>query len=141
MDFKQKQKTQRNLPESNKKIVTKTKHKFPIKFSIYPSYKFKNWNMCFNFKFYNAKKISRELQSLRKGPYQIIDKPTNVTYKLTDLNKKKIVQHRNNLLPYYPKEYALRELSQLYSFTGHKVLPKISEQNRNQNADTQVIQK
>ena len=28
----------------------------------------------------------------------------------------------NNLLPYYPKEYALRELTQLYSFTGLKVI-------------------
>ena len=36
--------------------------------------------------------------------------------------KKKSVQHRNNLLPYYPKEYALRELTQLYSFTGLKVI-------------------
>ena len=30
--------------------------------------------------------------------------------------------NRNNLLPYYPKEYALRELTQLYSFTGLKVI-------------------
>ena len=36
--------------------------------------------------------------------------------------QKEIVQHRNNLLPYYPKEYALRELTQLYSFTGLKVI-------------------
>ena len=62
--------------------------------------------------------ISKKLQILRKGPYQIIDKPTEVTYKLTDLNKKEVAQHRNNLLPYYPKEYALRELTQLYSCTG-----------------------
>ena len=31
-------------------------------------------------------------------------------------------QHRNNLLPYYPKEYALREITQLYSFTGLKFI-------------------
>ena len=43
--------------------------------------------------------ISKKLQPLRKGPYQIIDKPTEVTYKSTDSNKKEIVQHRNNLLP------------------------------------------
>ena len=49
------------------------------------------------------------MQPLQKGPYQIINKPTDVTYKLTDSSKKEIVQHRNNLLPYYPKEYALRE--------------------------------
>ena len=52
---------------------------------------------------FNAQKgISKKLQPLRKGPYQIIAKPTDVTYKLTYSNKKEIVQHRNNLLPYYP---------------------------------------
>ena len=73
-----------------------------------------------NFK--TQKGISKKLQPLRKGSYQIIAKPTDVTYKLTDSNQKEIVQHRNNLLPYYPKEYALRELTQLYSFTGLKVI-------------------
>ena len=47
---------------------------------------------------------------------------TDVTYKITDSDQKEIVQHRNNLLLYYPKEYALRELTQLYSFTGLKVI-------------------
>ena len=68
------------------------------------------------------KRISKKLQPLRKGPYQIIAKPTDVTYKLTDSTKKEIVQHRKNLLPYYPKEYALRKLTQIYSFTGLKVI-------------------
>ena len=72
--------------------------------------------------FNKHKGISKKLQSLRKGPYQIIAKPTDVTYKLTDSNQKEIVQHRNNLLPHYPKEYALRELTQLYSFTSLKVI-------------------
>ena len=72
--------------------------------------------------FNTQKGISKKLQPLRKGPYQIIAKPTDVTYKLTDSNQKEIVQHRNNLLPYYPKEYALREITQLYSFTGLKVI-------------------
>ena len=72
--------------------------------------------------FNTQKGISKKLQPLRKGPYQIIAKPTDVTYKLTDSNQKEIVQHRNNLLPYYPKEYALRELTQLYFFTGLKVI-------------------
>ena len=72
--------------------------------------------------FNTQKGISKKLQPLRKGPYQIIAKPTDVTYKITDLEQKEIVQHRNNLLPYYPKEYALRELTQLYSFTGLKVI-------------------
>ena len=72
--------------------------------------------------FNTQKGISKKLQPFEKGPYQIIAKPTDVTYKITDSNKKEIVQHRNNLLPYYPKEYALRELTQLYSFTGLKVI-------------------
>ena len=70
--------------------------------------------------FNTQKGISKKL--LRKGPYQIIAKPTDVTYKITDSDQKEIVQHRNNLLPYYPKGYALRELTQLYSFTGLKVI-------------------
>ena len=76
--------------------------------------------------FNTQKRITKKLQPLRKGPYQIIAKPTDVTYKLTDSNQKEIVQHRNNLLPYYPKEYALRESTQLYSFTGLKKYSKSS---------------
>ena len=73
--------------------------------------------------YFNTQKgISKNLQPLRKRPYQINAKPTDVTYKLTDSIKKEIVQHRNNLLLYYQKEYALRELTQLYSFTGLKVI-------------------
>ena len=72
--------------------------------------------------FNTQKGISKKLQPLCKGPYQITAKPTDVTYKITDSDQKEIVQHRKNLLPYYPKEYALRELTQLYSFTGLKVI-------------------
>ena len=62
------------------------------------------------------KRISKKLQPLRKRPYQNIANATEVTYKLTDSTKKEIIQYRNNLLPYYPKEYALRELTQLYFY-------------------------
>ena len=72
--------------------------------------------------FNTQKGISKKLQPLRKRPYEIIAKPTEVTYKLTDSTKKKIVQHRNNLIPYYPEECALRELTQLFSFTGLKII-------------------
>ena len=44
--------------------------------------------------FNTQKGISKKLQPFRKGPYHIIDKPTEVKYKLTDLNKK-----RNRLTP------------------------------------------
>ena len=94
--------------------------------------------------FQTQKVISKKLQPLRKGPYQIIDKPTEVTYKLIDTTKKEIVQHRNNLLPYYPKEYASRELTQLYSFTGLKVFqnstqiePVLNENHKNQHTQIQ----
>ena len=94
--------------------------------------------------FQTQKGISKKLQPLRKGPYQIIAKPTEVTYKLIDTTKKEIVQHRNNLLPYYPKEYALRELTQLYSFTGlnfiqnsTQIEPEMNETNKNQHTQIQ----
>ena len=38
--------------------------------------------------FSTQKRISKKIQPLREGPYQIYDKPTDVTYKLLDLNKK-----------------------------------------------------
>ena len=94
--------------------------------------------------FQTQKRLSKNLQPLRKGPYQIIAKPTEVTYKLIDTTKKEIVQHRNNLLPYNPKEYAIRELTQLYSFTGLKVIqnntqiePEITETNKTQHTQIQ----
>ena len=87
--------------------------------------------------FTTQKGISKKLQPLRKGPDQIIDKSTDVTYKLTDTSEKQIVQHRNNLLPYYPKEYALRELTQLYSFTGLKIIQNTSENESNQHTNKQ----
>ena len=82
--------------------------------------------------FNTQKGISKKLQPLRKGPYQIIAKPTDVTYKLTDSTKKEIVQHRNNLLPYYPKEYALRERTQLFSFTGLEIIQIHTEKETNE---------
>ena len=94
--------------------------------------------------FHKQKGISKKLQPLCKGPYQIIVKPTEVTYKLIDTTKKEIVQHRNKLLSYYPKKYALRELTQLYSFTGLKVIqnntqiePEINETDDNQRTQIQ----
>ena len=43
-----------------------------------------------------------------------------------------MVQHRNNLLPYYPIENTLWELTQLYSFTGLKIVHNNSHDNQNQ---------
>ena len=73
---------------------------------------------------------------LKIGTFVLIP---NLTYKLRDSTKKEIVQHRNILLPYYPKKYALRELTQLYSFIGLKVIPNNTqiEQGTNVNDDNQ----
>ena len=79
--------------------------------------------------FATQKGISKKLQPLRKGPYQIIDKPTDVTYKSTDTNKKKFY---NIEITYYlitQKNCALSELTQLYSFTGLKIVQSNSELN------------
>ena len=91
--------------------------------------------------FNTQKGISKKLQPLRKGLYQIIAKPTDVTYKLTDSTKKEIVQHRNNLLPYYPKEYALHELTQLYSFTGLNVIQNHTHTEQETNVQDDVHHK
>ena len=88
--------------------------------------------------FNTQKGISKKLQPLRKEPYQINAKRTDVTYKLTDSTKKEIVQHRNNLLPYYPKEYALHELTQLYSFTGLKFIQNHTHTEKETNVQDNV---
>ena len=48
--------------------------------------------------------VSKKLLPLKTGPYLIIDKPTETTYILKDNNKEYITIHRNNIVPYYPKE-------------------------------------
>ena len=95
------------------KTITKTECSITKKFTIHTSYKPKNWNVCLTTKLCNLKRKKeyiKKLQPIRKGPFQIFDKTTDVTYIPIDSNKKEIVQHRNNLFSYYPKEHALCEL-------------------------------
>ena len=49
--------------------------------------------------FTKQKGTSKKLQPLQKGPYQIIDKPTDVTYKLIETKKNKFF---NIEIIYYP---------------------------------------
>ena len=49
--------------------------------------------------------------------------------------------NRNILLPYYPKEYALRELTQLYSFTGLQIIQDNLKIEQNQNTNKTRNQK
>ena len=67
--------------------------------------------------FNTHKGISKKLQPLRKGPLPNNCKnPTDVTYKIIDSNKKEIVQHRNNLLPYYPKRIRTPRINPIIFF-------------------------
>ena len=91
--------------------------------------------------FTTQKGISIKNTTTPKGPHQIIEKPTDVTYKLIDTKKKEIIQHRNNLLHYHPKEHALRELRQLYSFTVLKIIQNNSETKLNHHTDEQASSK
>ena len=116
--------------EVTKKLLQRQNINSQLNSQFTPATNLKVGTYVFIPNFTTQKGLSKELQPLRKRPYQIIDKPTDVTYKLTDLNKKEIFQHRNILLPYYLKEYALRELTQLYSFLGPKVFQNSSEQNQ-----------
>ena len=82
MDFKRRQKTQQKIPESNKKLLKRPNFNSQINSRL----KIGTYVLIPNFT--TQKVISKILQSLRKGPYQQIDKPTDVTNKLTDLSKK-----------------------------------------------------
>ena len=48
--------------------------------------------------------FSDKLKPLRIGPYKIIDRLSDVTYKLLAQDGSTIHVHRNHLIPYYPKE-------------------------------------
>ena len=124
----------KNTMKFTKKLLQRQNEQINSRFTPASDLKIGTFVLIPNFN--TQKGISKNLQPLRKRPYQIIAKTTDVTYKITDSDQKEIVQHRNNLLPYYPKEYALREPTQSYSFTSLKVIQnhphtenEINEQN------------
>ena len=80
--------------------------------------KFGTFDLIPNFN--TQKGISKKLQPLRKEPNQIIDKPTDVTYKLTESTKKEIIQHRNNLLPLPPKRIRITRINSIIFFYRFK---------------------
>ena len=53
--------------------------------------------------------------------------------------KKSWLIQKNNLLPYYPKEYALREQTQLYPFTELKIVHNNSDNNQKEIVDTNCL--
>ena len=48
--------------------------------------------------------FSDKLKPLRIGPYKIIDRLSDVTHELLAQDGSTVHVHRNNLIPYYPKE-------------------------------------
>ena len=48
--------------------------------------------------------FSDKLKPLRNGPYKILDRPSDVTYEHLSQDGSTLHVHRNQLIPYYPKE-------------------------------------
>ena len=48
--------------------------------------------------------FSDKLKPLRIGPYKVIDRLSDITYELLSQDGSTVHVHRNNLIPYYPKE-------------------------------------
>ena len=57
------------------------------------------------------KGISKNCNLSTKDHSKKLKKSTGVTNKFIDPNIKEIIQHRNNLSPYYSKKHAIRELN------------------------------
>ena len=71
--------------------------------------------------------FSKNLLPLKTRPYLIIDKPTETTYILTNINKEHITIHRNHIVPYYPKEKHMKLELQNYLFTDE--IPTLKQPN------------
>ena len=93
--------------QKRQKVVTKTNYPFSNTFTLYIIIKTKVGTLVLIPNIIIQKGTSKKLQPIGQGRYQVMEKPTDVTYKLIDHNKKERKQHRNYLLPYWPREYAL----------------------------------
>ena len=116
----------RNLSKRCKQIVKKTNCSIWNKFTFYNSIKPEDGTFVLFPNFIIQKQISKTSQSIREGPFQIIEKTTDVTFKLIDHNTRKRGRARNNLGPNYPKIYALYELTYLHTFTGLHIIENTS---------------
>ena len=82
-----------------KLIHTHTLQKLTTK--VNPSY----WYLCFKTQFYTCS-LFRQTQTLRIGPYKILDRLSDITYALLAQDGSTVHVHRNHLIPYYPKEHS-----------------------------------
>ena len=64
--------------------------------------------------------LSKKLQLQKTGPYEIIEMPTDVTYKIKNQETgEELTSHRNNLLPFCPKNLVLGGLVNKYYKRPH----------------------
>ena len=105
---------------------------------FYTTIKSKIRNNCFNPKLYNPRKNLKKFQLSKKDHFKQLKNPQMSHINLS-LIKKETKKLRNNLLPYYPKEHALRELTQLY-FTGPHIIENTTGKNMQQKNSTYLSQ-
>ena len=70
--------------------------------------------------FNTQKGISKKLQPLRKGPYQKIAKPTEVTYKVTDSTKKENCSTSKQFTTLLPERVRLTRINSIIFFHRFK---------------------
>ena len=75
-------------------------------------------------KFNTQKGISKKLQPPRKRPYQIIAKPTDVTYKLTDSTKKRNCSISKQPIGLLPKRIRTTRINSIIFFHRLKTYSK-----------------
>ena len=75
--------------------------------------------------------LSKKLQLQKTGPYEIIESPTDVTYKIKHYETgEEVTSHRNNLVPFFPKEFSLAPLIDKYYKRPH-IPPPLSDDSQN----------
>ena len=70
------------------------------------------------------------------GPSIIIDKSTDTTYILRDVNKEQITIHRNHIVPYYPKEKYIKLELKNYLLTND--IPTLKQPNTSTSTEKDI---
>ena len=94
----------KNISKNCKEFVTQQNIQSRISSSFTQASSLKIGNFVVILISITEKGMSKKELPFRKRPFQIIEKFADVTYKFLDYKKKELLQHRNNLLPYFSKE-------------------------------------
>ena len=83
--------------------------------------------------------LSKKLQIQKTGPYEIIEMPTDVTYRIKNQETgEEITSHRNNLLPFFPKSLILGGLVDKYYKRPH-IPPPLSDDLENESPHSKHV--